>query len=155
MAGYVGSQGTPATDCYIEQTSKEEMRISRSVATETVFLMRNQMNYSTAKKMQTLLDKEGMTAADAEGDERFRKILRDREAEKKANMEEFKLAKGRDVRYGAIIQLQHGISQKYIKVSREAADQAEGRKVCLDREAAEAAWFRVLPRLRVHSEGER
>ena len=28
-------------------------------------------------------------------------------------------------------------------------------QVCLDRDAAEAAWFRVLPRLRVHSEGER
>ena len=39
-----------------------------------------------------MLDKEGLTAADVSGDERFRKILRDRETEKSQNMEEFKLA---------------------------------------------------------------
>ena len=64
-----------------------------------------------------MLDKEGLTAADAAGDERFRRILRDRETEKVQNMEEFKMARGRDVRYGMVIQLQHQISQKYIKVS--------------------------------------
>ena len=52
MAGYVGSQGLSNTECYAEMASKEDMRISRSVATESVFMIRNQMNYTTAKKMQ-------------------------------------------------------------------------------------------------------
>ena len=48
----MGSQGVPNTDAYVKMVTKEDMRISRSVATESVFLMRNQMNYNTAKKMQ-------------------------------------------------------------------------------------------------------
>ena len=50
------------------------------------------MNYVTAKRMQGMLDKERMTVAGATGDERFSKILREREQEKTANMDVFKMA---------------------------------------------------------------
>ena len=60
------------------------------------------------------------------------------------------------MRYGAVLQLQHEASHKYICVSRHpAVRMKDARQVVLDREAGEAGWFRVLPKLRVHSEGER
>ena len=86
--------------------------LPRTLANEAVFVVRNQMNYTVTERMQAMLDKEGMTVAEAAGVDRFRKILREREAEKKSNLEEFKQARGRDVRYGMVVQLQHAISQK-------------------------------------------
>ncbi|KAL1529829.1 hypothetical protein AB1Y20_000761 [Prymnesium parvum] len=63
---------------------------------------------------------------------------------------------GRELRYGMVIQLQHETSQKYLCVTKQASEvNKEGRRVILDREAGEDAWFRLMPKLRVHSEGVR
>ena len=72
------------------------------------------------------------------------------------NKQAFQQASGREVRYGMVVQLQHNTSQKYLSVAKQASEvNKEGRRVILDREAGEDAWFRIMPRLRVHSEGER
>ena len=71
-------------------------------------------------------------------------------------MEEFEQSTGRDVRYGMVVQMQHDTSHKFIVVTRESAVlNKDGRRVTLDSNAGEAAWFKIMPRLRVHSEGEK
>ena len=64
-------------------------------------------------------------------------------------------AKGRELRYGQIIELQHELSSKRAQITHHpAVMHKEGRKAEVS-EAGEACWFRIMPRLRVHTEGEK
>lgn len=60
------------------------------------------------------------------------------------------------VRYGMVVQLRHTSSNKFITVTRQDAQcNPDAREVLVDAEGGESAWLRIMPRLRVHSEGER
>jgi len=73
-----------------------------------------------------------------------------------ANSAAYSRSVGREVRYGNVIQLQHAQTATMLAVTRHAAHVSkEARRAMLEVEPAEAAWFRVMPRLRIHSEGER
>ncbi|KAL1510122.1 hypothetical protein AB1Y20_006454 [Prymnesium parvum] len=153
--GVLATQGMPDVNMWAQLTAKDEAHPSRSIMAQSVFLVRQQHSYSVARQLQNKLDKSGLSLAEASDRAQFRNILREREREKVQNLEEFRNARGREVRYGMIIQFQHNLTQRYIKVSRLPSSDKEGRKVVVDREAAEGSWFRVHPRLRVHTEGER
>ena len=148
-SGYLASQGF--------SNVAVGMSLARdSVPRECVFQVRQQHNYTVAKQMRAALEREGLTMAEAQGDSRFRKLVDDRARERALNFDEFQQQRGREVRYGMIVQLQHVSSQKYISVSRQSAQlNKDGRRVLLDRDAGEGAWFRISPRLRVHSDGEK
>ena len=78
------------------------------------------------------------------------------EREREMNAATFERTTGRDVRYGQVIQLRHSITGAFVSVGRQAALlNREGRRVTIDEGAGEAGWFRVMPKLRIHSEGER
>jgi hypothetical protein len=63
---------------------------------------------------------------------------------------------GREVRYGSIVQLRHVTSGGFVTVSNNDAHcNPDARRVCLEAVGGESAWMRIVPRLRVHSEGER
>jgi hypothetical protein len=55
-----------------------------------------------------------------------------------------------------IIQLRHANSHKDLIVSSQSAESnPDSRQVALDGAGGELSWLRIMPRLRVHSEGER
>ena len=157
VQGFLGSQGLPNINVYVELSTKNDVhtQVQRATMAEACFLVRQQHSYTVARRLQNKLDKSGLSLAEVTVRAEFRTVLREREREKAQNLEEFRTAKGREVRYGMVIQLQHNLTQRYVKVAREASGDKEGRKVVVDREAGEGAWFRVHPRLRVHTEGER
>ena len=104
-----------------------------------------------------VLEKQGIGIEEARANPVNRRLFRDREEEKARNLSEFKTAEGRALRYGMVLQLQHDTSFKYIRVSRLAplGNRKGGFRVVLDRDAGETAWFRVIPRLKMHAEGEK
>ena len=151
--GYLGSGGISETQIGVRAVS--DAHHAQRVATESVFRLRQQQNYSVTKQMRAFREREGLSAQDAVMDERYKEFLPEREREKVNNLQEFENTRGRVLRYGMIVQLQHVDSHKYACVARQSAVlNPDGRRVCLDRDAGETAWLRVMPRLRVHSEGE-
>ena len=63
--------------------------------------------------------------------------------------------RGRDLRFGMVIQLLHHVSSKHLSTSRQPSLAGVGNKVVLDELAGESGCFRVRPRLRVHNEGDK
>jgi hypothetical protein len=125
-----------------------------AIVSDSVFTLRQQQNYSVTRQMRAFLDREGMSEQEARTDGRYIRLLQERKREKEANLVEFQHSIGREVRYGNIVQLQHAASQKYVSVTRHSAQlDRDGRRVLLDRDAGELAWFKVMASLRVHSEG--
>ena len=91
-----------------------------------------------------------------QADPSCRALLLKKAKEDEANLEEFEQSTGKPVRFGMVVQLQHDTSHKFIVVTRESAElNRDGRRVMLDANAGEGAWFKIMPRLRVHSEGEK
>jgi inositol 1,4,5-triphosphate receptor type 3 len=126
------------------------------VAKEAVFVLLQQHNYASYRQMRSFLEREGLSAHAAMSDPRYRQLCDAVDSERAHNRQEFNQTCGREVRYGMIVQLQQESSHKYLSVSRQPAElNADGRRVVLDAEAAESAWVRIMPRLRVHSEGEK
>ena len=122
-----------------------------------VFLLRPQHDYTIAKSLAVELDKAGLTQTEARAKPQFRRRYEEREREIALNAASFQRSLGREARYGMVVQLQHSTSSKYLSVAKQSSEvNKEGRRVVLDRNAGEDAWFRLMPRLRhVHSEGER
>ena len=78
--------------------------------------------------------------------------------EKAHNTSEIQTSAGRLLRYGKIMQLQHVASGKQLAVMHQAsASHRDARRVvlCDDDDVGENTWFKIMPRLRVHTEGER
>ena len=73
---------------------------------------------------------------------------------RETNDKDFQHSKGRQLRYGTIVELQHDRTRMFLRVARQAAQlDADSRRVTLDQDAADQGWFRIMPFLRVHSEG--
>ena len=102
-------------------------------------------------------EREGLSAEEAaQRSPRYRELLTAREREMETNAQEFKTVQGRELRYGMIVQLQHATSHLFLQVTRQDAHcNTDARRVELDKDGGEAAWVRIMPRLRVHSEGEK
>ena len=89
------------------------------------------------------------------GETRMSGLLADREREVERNAREYEQSKGAAVRYGMVIQLQHAISGKHLSVARQAAElNADSRRCLVESEGTDRAWLRVMPWLKVHSEGD-
>lgn len=154
--GYVGANGFANVQVGASPLDESSAVLSYLTSRDSVFLVRPQHDYSIVKKMRQEAEKKGLSMAEAKNHPDFRRRLEQREREISMNRQTFQQVIGRELRYGMVIQLQHETSQKYLCVSKQASEvNKEGRRVILDREAGEDAWFRIMPRLRVHSEGVR
>lgn len=151
LGGVVTSQGFSDTQVSLEPDDEGRQPIPR----EAIFLVRPQQNYSVERQLEKKLDMEGITRREAMADPQFRQLFDEREKEQKMNLSEFEQVQGREVRYGMVVQLQHVASEAYLMVARQAAEQnRDGRRVKI-RPGSEACWWKLMPKLRVHSEGER
>ena len=65
---------------------------------DAIFVVHQMGNFSVAKQLKALLEKNGMTLAEAQGDPKCRSLLQDKNKEDKQNIEEFEQSTGRDVR---------------------------------------------------------
>ena len=164
----VGEGAVGGDPCLLVSQGWSETRVTidglgphaSGVPREALFLLWGQQNYSVEKQLCAALERVGKTRDEARvcasSDPLIGSLYIEREKEKKNNMQEFEMAKGREVRYGNVVQLQHHTSEKYLSVSRQTAEHIrDGRRVEVNRNAGESAWFRIMPRLKVHSEGER
>ena len=152
--GYVGAHGISSNQVAMREVS--DPLHPKLVAKEAVFVLLQQHNYASYRQMRSFLEREGLSAHAAMSDPRYRQLCDAVDSERAHNRQEFNQTCGREVRYGMIVQLQQESSHKYLSVSRQPAElNADGRRVVLDAEAAESAWVRIMPRLRVHSEGEK
>ena len=150
--GYVNSDGFADEQCGVSHVTAQ-----RQFPRRCVFVVRQQQSYSVAGMLTAMIEKQGITLDEARVDARNARLFREREQEKQRNLTEFEAARGRPVRYGMVVQLQHDTSFKYMRVSRQAAlaGSTHGSRVVLDRDAGEWGWFVIQPRLRMHTEGER
>ena len=152
--GYVVCQGFSSDQVAVRPTNHPQH--AKKVVSEGIFVLRQQQNYSVMRQIQAFLEREGLQHQEALSDLRYQEFMAASKREEIANDQEFQTLKGREVRYGAIVQLEHLASHKYAFVARQsAALNPDSRRVSVDRDAGEAAWMRVMPRLRVHSEGEK
>ena len=121
---------------------------------ESSFIVRPQQNYAAEYNLREVLERDSVDREAARVMPKYRQIFDERENEKRLNAREFEHKLGMEVRYGMVVQLQHMSSEKYLQVTRQRMEHRSGRKVTVDRNAGDAAWFRVMPSLRVHSEGD-
>ena len=121
---------------------------------QAAFLVRAQQNYAAENALCAELDAQGLSRDKAHVKPEFRRLFDARANEIRINAGEFEQKKGLEVRYGSVVQLQHSISEKYLHVSRQRTSSRDGCRVTVDRNAGELAWFKIMPSLRVHTEGE-
>ena len=120
-----------------------------------VFVVQAQSTWTRMQNFKMLLEQTGIDLLEAPGNPETRGAWLDAQAEFELHEREFDRAKGREVRYGSVIQLLHDARSKWLSSSRQSVGGGGGSRMLLDSNAAESGWFRVMPRLRVHNEGER
>lgn len=119
-------------------------------ACRCVFRIRPQHDYSSAKTLQKVLDQHGVTLDEVVGDGEYAKLFEARDTERANNLKDAEQARGRALRYGMVVQLQHDTSLNYLCVTRGKVDNdPKARMVSLSRDFGEAAWFTVMPKLKV------
>jgi len=127
-----------------------------SFSHESVFVVKPQQNYVAARKLKAMLEQENKTAEQMAADPALMAAQAAVEREEEMNRASFSRIAGREVRYGQVVQLHHAVTDVPVAVGRQAALlNREGRRVVESEAAGDAAWFRVMPRLRIQSEGER
>ena len=146
--GSLATQGLSDTQVAIHTTSE------CSSWHQAAFLVRLQQSYTAEKALRAELQACGLSREQGAANPDFRHLFDAREQEQRLNSYEFQYKIGSDVRFGMVVQLQHSVSQKYLHVSDQQTAAREGRQVRVDRNAGEGAWFRIVPYLRVHKEGE-
>lgn len=127
---------------------------------QSIFIVQGQTTWSRLQAYKTLLEREGLDKLQGMTHKETRHAYLDCLAEREQAEREFARTKGREVRYGNVIQLLHESTGKFLSTSRQSTQneggQAQGgNSVLLDDDAGQSGWFRVMPRLRVHNEGER
>ena len=152
--GYVNSDGFADEQCGVSHVTAQ-----RQFPRRCVFVVRQQQSYSVAGMLTAMIEKQGITLDEARVDARnarcaaratspsraahllltgvgrgpcvWHRLFREREQEKQRNLTEFEAARGRPVRYGMVVQLQHDTSFKYMRVSRQACAAATpGQAAC-------------------------
>ena len=108
--GYVGGEGVLQVQVGLRESSHPHHLLR--VSSEAVFRLRQQQNYSVTRQMRAFLEREELSAQEAMLDERYQAFLPDRERERATNLQEFENSRGRTLRYGMIVQLEHYGSHK-------------------------------------------
>ena len=119
-----------------------------------IFVVQAKSTWTRLQAFKMLLEQTGVSLLEAQGHPETRAAYVDVQSEFELHEREFDRAKGREVRYGSVIQLLHDAGSQWLSTSRQSVG-GGGNRMLLDSHAGESGWFRVMPRLRVHNEGER
>ena len=139
--GQLGSLGTPGIGSQAGMRSRAHPIHNRIIQAEAVFIIKMQQNHNVENDMRRFREQEGLSPEEAKDNPHYHKLLTQLEREKEANASEFIQMKGREVRYGMIVQVQHERSEKYLTVESKAARcDSEARRVMLDMNAGDLSW---------------
>ena len=135
--------------CFVEMRSRPDLGAALILASP--WQMWNRLS-----ELQTELERRGVDRLSVESDPTFKRLLDECATEAKVNDREFEQVKGRALRYGMVVQLQHAVSHKFLTVSAQpSSSDPDGCLLSLSYEAGKNGWFRIVPRLsQVHSEGQ-
>lgn len=134
------------TGCYSSSMPVEFGRLC-------TFRLVPQQMYTLARQLKANLESREMVDPELQ-----LQLTADAKRERSHNESEVQTSTGRSLRYGKILQLQHVASGKQLAVTHQAsARHRDARRVslCEVSEVSEAAWFKIMPKLRVHTEGEK
>ena len=147
------AEGWVGTTNFSDQT----LAVSAQPGIAQIFVIMQQHTCGAAHALKQFLEVQGLTAQEAQREQRCQHFFDSVAREEEVNAHEFDNSKGRELRYGMVIQLKHHLSQRFAQVTTQSAEMnPEGRRVALAEEVSELCWLRIVPRLRrVHSEGER
>ena len=97
---------------------RSEIRAStRDFATHAVFIVQGHSTWTRLQAYKALLDRLGLDKLHGPSNSETRALYLEVEAERLQHERDFARTKGRDVRYGNVIQLLHESSAKYLSVS--------------------------------------
>ena len=152
LSSYLSAEGILLEDIYVsEDLSKFE---------DTLFQVHLQRQYSAAREYDNFLLTYQLDD-NAEVEEIHLKkymeaLKRGRDNEKKLNDGYLKNKTGLNVVFGDIIQLYHVKSMKYLKVlsGKLAKDERENMRIALDSHGDSSSWIQLLPRYKIHREGD-
>ena len=156
ISGYITAEGF--TDMHLAIQSEQELVSlpTKDFGDHAVFRVLPQQMYTMSKQLRAFEASTGHLAT-AERDLQRRQLMDEVLREKAHNESEVENSTGREVRYGKVIQLQHVASGKLMAVSHLASTRSrDARQVHMcDSDVGDSAWFRIMPKLRVHTEGKR
>ena len=152
LSSYLSAEGILLDDIYVsEDLSKFE---------DNLFQVHLQRQYSAAKEYDNFL-REYQLDENSEVEEIHLKkymeaLKRGRDNEKKLNDGYLKNKTGINVVFGDVIQLFHVKSMKYLKVlnGKLAKDERENMRIALDSHGDSSSWIQLLPRYKIHREGD-
>ena len=152
--GYFSCEGFTQLNLCLEHESN--LTYDSAFGHSAIFRLVPQQTYTMAKQLRSF-DAHPPDAGVAALRERRAQLLTEAKREKELNESEVQNTAGREVRYGKILQLQHVVSGKFIAVSHLASEHhRDARRVHLaDNDVGDAAWFRIVPKLRMHADGEK
>jgi hypothetical protein len=145
LGGIISVEGFTDNELAIET---ENRLMDNDFGRQAVFQLMPQQMYTAAKHLRAF-DINQPEASD-ERDRMRKDLVEDVRREKAHNESELENSLGREVRYGKVLQLQHVASGKLVAVSHHASvNNRDARRVHVsDADVGEAAWFRIMPKLR-------
>lgn len=143
-SGTVGAEGftDPRVCCFNGNDGYEFGR-------DCTFKLLPQQMYTMAKQLKQV--------SESLAPEKLAQLTEEARRERAHNESEVATSAGRSLRYGKIVQLQHTSSGSLVSVSPMASESNRDARRVLASETfdGEATWFKIMPKLRVHTEGEK
>lgn len=140
-------------DGSLQAMEEDTIDLGDGFSAHAVFVVQSQSTWTRLQAYKTLLEQTGLDPLEAQIHPETRDAYLESKAEFELHKQEFERAKGRPVRFGMVVQLLSWSDDKFLSTSRKPV--AGGNMMLLDENAGESSWFRIMPRLRVHNEGER
>lgn len=131
------------------------LHISGEFSTKCVFTVHSQGTWTHLQNFKMALERQGMSMTEGMNSQETCGAYRECQRELERNEKDAARQVGRDLRFGMVVELRHYSSSKHLATSRQPATGCVGNRAIVDEHAGEGGWFRVMPRLRVHNEGEK
>ena len=153
-SGHVSVEGF--TDMQLCLDHESSLTAESVFGAHAVFRLMPQQMYTMARQLRSF-DAHPPDISPEQLKLRRTQMLEEARREKSLNESEVENTVGREVRYGKVLQLQHVVSGKLVAVSHLASmHNRDARQVQIcESDVGEAAWFRIVPKLRVHTDGEK
>jgi hypothetical protein len=152
LSSYLSAEGILLEDIYVsDDLSKFE---------DNLFQVHLQRQYSAAREYDNFLHTYQLDENSEIEELHLKKYMealkRGRDNEKKLNDGYLKSKTGLNIVFGDIIQLYHVKSMKYLKVlnGKLAKDERENMRIGLDSHGDSNSWIQLLPRYKIHREGD-
>jgi hypothetical protein len=153
--GHVSVEGF--TQLSLSLQHEESLTNDTVFGAHAIFRLMPQQMYTMAKQLRSFDAHPPVNVPPEELRVRRDQMVKEAQREQALNESEVQNTSGREIRYGKVLQMQHVVSGKLVAVSHQAsAHNRDARRVLVtDTNVGEAAWFRIVPRLRINAEGEK